>query len=260
MDMISFLAIEPFDRTGDTPLYTQLKQRIILLIASQTFDTKTPLPRELEICERLGLSRATVRRCFQDLVTEGRVVRKRGQGTFIKPQIAAPGIDLALNFSARMREAGRIPSSRVLAFGSVPAVRGIASGLKVPEGTPVWEIRRLRLADNKPMELNYVYIPVKLCPELARRDVESSLYAYIAGKTGILPASVDAVYEAVSLDKHEASLLGQTTGKAAMRIVRSTYDKTGAPFEVGVLISCDSRTQLHVHIAAGKTTFTTKMQ
>ncbi len=34
----------------------------------------------------------------------------------------------------------------------------------------------------------------------------------------------------------------------------------GAPFEVGVLISCDSRTQLHVHIAAGKTTFTTKMQ
>lgn len=43
------------------------------------------------------------------------------------------------------------------------------------------------------MELNYVYIPVKLCPELARRDVESSLYAYIAGKTGILPASEDSV-------------------------------------------------------------------
>lgn len=80
------------------------------------------------------------------------------------------------------------------------------------------------------------------------------------GKTGILPASVDAVYEAVNLDKHEASLLGQTTGKAAMRIVRSTYDKTGAPFEVNVLISCGSRTRLHVHIAAGKTTFTTKMQ
>ena len=106
MDMISFLASEPFDRSGDTPLYVQLKHRIALLIASQAFDTKTPLPRELEICERLELSRATVRRCFQDLVIEGRVVRKRGQGTFIKPQTSAPGIDLALNFSARMREAG----------------------------------------------------------------------------------------------------------------------------------------------------------
>ncbi|WP_158548920.1 GntR family transcriptional regulator [Collinsella sp. TM05-37] len=260
MDMISFLASEPFDRSGDTPLYVQLKHRIALLIASQAFDTKTPLPRELEICERLELSRATVRRCFQDLVIEGRVVRKRGQGTFIKPQTSAPGIDLALNFSARMREAGRVPSSQILAFSSIPAVRGIASGLKVPEGTPVWEIRRLRLANDKPMELNYVYIPVSLCPELTRKDVDGSLYAYIAEKTGILPASVDAVYETVNLDKHEARLLGQNAGKAAMRIVRSTYDKTGTPFEVGVLISCDGQAKLHVHIAADKTTFTATAQ
>ena len=260
MDLISFLASEPFDREGDTPLYVQLKQRIVLLIASQTLDTETPLPRELEICDQLGLSRATVRRCFQDLVAEGRVVRKRGQGTFIKPQIAAPGIDLALNFSARMRQAGRIPGSRILAFEKIPAARGIVSGLKVPEGTPVWEIRRLRLADDKPMELNYVYVPVSLCPELTHRDLERSLYSYIAERTGILPASVDAVYEAINLDKHEASLLGQTTGKAAMRIVRSTYDKAGTPFEVGVLISCDGQARLHVHIDANKTTFTAVAQ
>ena len=260
MDLISFLASEPFDREGDTLLYIQLKQRFVLLIASQTLDTETPLPRELEICDRLGLSRATVRRCFQDLVAEGRVIRKRGQGTFIKHRTTAPGIDLALNFSARMREAGRQPSSRILNFESIPAVRGIASVLKVPEGTPVWEIRRLRLADDKPMELNYVYIPVSLCPDLTHRDLERSLYAYIAEKTGILPASVDAVYEPINLDKHEASLLGQVTGKAAMRIVRSTYDKEGNPFEVGVLISCDGQAELHVHIAADKTTFTALSQ
>ena len=130
----------------------------------------------------------------------------------------------------------------------------------MPEGTPVWEIRRLRLANDKPMELNYVYIPVSLCPELTRKDVDGSLYAYIAEKTGILPASVDAVYETVNLDKHEARLLGPNTGKAAMRIVRSTYDKTGTPFEVGVLISCDGQAKLHVHIAADKTTFTATAQ
>lgn len=80
----------------------------------------------------------------------------------------------------------------------------------MPEGTPVWEIRRLRLANDKPMELNYVYILVSLCPELTRKDVDGSLYAYIAEKTGILPASVDAVYETVNLDKHEARLWDRT--------------------------------------------------
>ena len=110
------------------------------------------------------------------------------------------------------------------------------------------------------MELNYVYVPVSLCPELTLRDLERSLYSYIAERTGILPASVDAVYEAINLDKHEASLLGQTTGKAAMRIVRSTYDKAGTPFEVGVLISCDGQARLNVHIDANKTTFTAVAQ
>ena len=260
MDVLEHLAAEPFDRSSDTPLYVQLKERIVMVIASQILDTTTPLPQELEIAERLGLSRSTVRRCFQDLVREGRVVRKRGQGTFIKPRTAAPGIDLALNFSARMREEGRVPKSRILGFSRMPANRGTAAGLKLPEGTPVWEIRRLRLADDKPMELNCVYIPFELCPELTRADLERSLYTYIAEHANVYPASFDALYESINLDRREAQLLGQTTGKAALRITRSTYDKYGTPFEVGILISCDGQTKLHVHIDADKTTFTAMAQ
>lgn len=255
MDILESLAAVPFDRMGDTPLYAQLKQRLLQLIASQALDTTTPLPKELEIAERLNLSRSTVRRCFQDLVREGRVVRKRGQGTFVKPQVAAPGIDLALNFSARMREAGRVPASRILSFQAVKAAKGIAVGLQVPEGTPVWEIRRLRLADDKPMELNNVYVPVSLCPKLSRKALEKSLYAYIAEQTGILPASFDAVYESINLDRREAQLLGQNTGKAALRIIRSTYDNEGKPFEVGMLISCDGQAKIHIHITPEKTVF-----
>lgn len=200
-----------------------------------------------------------MRRCFQDLVIEGRVVRKRGQARSSSPKLQHPASTWP-EFQRADARSGTVPSSQILAFSSIPAVRGIAPGSKCPKGTPVWEIRRLRLANDKPMELNYVYIPVSLCPELTRKDVDGSLYAYIAEKTGILPASVDAVYETVNLDKHEARLLGQNTGKAAMRIVRSTYDKTGTPFEVGVLISCDGQAKLHVHIAADKTTFTATAQ
>ena len=95
MDMISFLASEPFDRSGDTPLYVQLKHRIALLIASQAFDTKTPLPRELEICERLELSRATVRRCFQRSRHRGARGAQARPGHVHQAPTSAPGIDLA---------------------------------------------------------------------------------------------------------------------------------------------------------------------
>lgn len=96
---------------------------------------------------------------------------------------------------------------------------------------------------------------MSLCPELCRSDLEKSLYAYIAEKTGILPASFDAVYESIDLDRREAQLLGQNTGKAALRIIRSTYDKDGKPFEVGTLVSCDSQAKIHIHITPEKTTF-----
>ena len=87
------------------------------------------------------------------------------------------------------------------------------------------------------------------CPKHASRPNEPSI------RPGILPASFDAVYESIGLDRREAQLLGQNTGKAALRIIRSTYDKDGKPFEVGTLVSCDSQAKIHIHITPEKTTF-----
>lgn len=255
MDALETIAAEPLDHTSDKPLYQQLKERILQVIAAHAIKPDTPLPGELDLCEALGLSRATVRRCFQDLVNERRVIRRRGQGTFIKEQTDGPYADIALNFSARMREAGKVPSSRILSFRRLGAPVGVAASLRVEPDAPVWEIRRLRLADGHPMECNFVYIPCELCTDLSRDDLEHSLYSYMARTAGVLPASFDAFYEAVNLDKREAQLLGQQTGKAALRILRTTFDQHGHPFEAAVVISCDGHAKLHVQIGAEKTSF-----
>lgn len=256
MDALEAIAAEPLDHTSTKPLYQQLKERILQVVAAHAFDARTPLPGELELCAALGLSRATVRRCFQDLVNENRVIRKRGRGTFIKEQTEGPLADIALNFSARMREAGRVPSSRILSFKRTMAAKGIASTLRIEPGTPVWEIRRLRLADGRPMECNFVYIPCELCPDLTRADLEHSLYTYMARTAHVFPASFDAFYEAINLDKQEAKLLGQQTGKAALRVLRTTFDQHGRPFEAAVVISCDGHARLHVRIGSESTSFT----
>ena len=255
MGALETIAGEPLDHLSSKPLYQQLKERILQVIAAHAIDAETPLPGEMELCEALGLSRATVRRCFQDLVNEKRVVRKRGQGTFIKEQTSGPYADIALNFSARMRESGKVPSSRILSFKRIGASAGVAASLRIEPGTEVWEIRRLRLADGSPMECNFVYIPCELCPDLTRADLEHSLYAYMARTAHVLPASFDAYYEAINLDKREAHLLEQPTGKSALRILRTTLDAHGDPFEVAVVISCDGHAKLHVQIGAEGTSF-----
>ena len=80
MDVMAVLEHEPFNLDSGIPLYMQLKDRILQIIATRSLDQQTPLPTEQEISQRLNLSRGTVRRCFKDLVDEGRVVRRRGLG------------------------------------------------------------------------------------------------------------------------------------------------------------------------------------
>ena len=95
------------------------------------------------------------------------------------------------------------------------------------------------------MELNTAYVAIATCPGLSKKDLEGSLYAHLAERSGILPASAEEYIDAVALDAAEARLLGQRAGMPAFRTLRTTVDASGRPFEVAVIVSRSDRTRLH---------------
>lgn len=247
MNALDAICATPLDKTSDVPLYLQLKLRLMGLIATHAFDGQTPLPAEAEICRALGLSRSTVRRCFKDLVDEGRVVRRRGKGTFVARYQRGRTTDVALNFSARMEALGKAPSSRILSLRQVPGTDVLRRRLRLGERDgALWEVRRLRMADGVPMETNTAYVPTAVCPALTRERVERSLYACVAEDAGLLPTYEDAYLEAVVLDAVEADALQQVRGAPGIRVVRTTYDADMVPFEVGVLVRRADKNRLHL--------------
>ena len=256
MDALAAITREPLDDSSDIPLYRQLEDRILQVIASRMLGENDPLPPELEIGKALGLSRATVRRCFEDLVKDGRVVRHRGRGTFVAPPREEHGIDVALNFTTRMKRLGKVASSRVIAFNERRAISTVATALRVPEGTPLWEIKRVRLGDGVPLEYHMVYVPKNICPNLTREDLDSSLYAFIAESSGIMPDSADEVFECIKLDKLEAEVLQLVPDTSAFRVIRTTYSEFSLPFEVSISIYAAAHNRLRVHIGHGGTSFT----
>lgn len=249
MDAMSLIAAEPLDGESETPLYQQLEQRLLGLIASGALDAETPLPTEMELCDAFGLSRATVRRCFADLVEEGRVVRRRGQGTFV----ARPGTRHAgpfFNFTQRMERVGLRPSSRLVELRTEGASRGVAERLRVAVGTPVHKIRRLRLADGRPMTMDTAYVPVELCPTLSPEELEGSLYALLATRAGILPARAEERFDAVNLTEAEADAFGVESGTAGFLITRTAFDEHDRPFETSVTIAPGDRNSYEVSTAS----------
>ena len=218
MDPLHLIAVEPLDPEAEAPLYQQLEQRLLQLIASGALGGETPLPTEMELCEAFGLSRATVRRCFADLVKEGRVVRRRGQGTFVAREKASHSGPF-LNFSQRMASSGRTSSSRVVIFGQERAAGGVARRLRLEEGEPVYRICRVRLADGRPMTMDTSHVPCSL-------------------------------FEAVGLTDAEAEIFDMEAGSPAFLITRTTYDQHGLPFETAVTVAPGDRNSYEVSTSA----------
>ena len=71
------------DPTSPVPKYFQLREILLDLIEDAELPVDAPIPSERELCQRYGLSRMTVRQAVDHLVTEGRLYRVPGKGTFV---------------------------------------------------------------------------------------------------------------------------------------------------------------------------------
>lgn len=72
-------------RTAPGSIAEQLEGAIASQIASGELVPGERLPTEMELCERLGVSRTPVRRAMGQLVAQGLLVRRAGRGTFVAP-------------------------------------------------------------------------------------------------------------------------------------------------------------------------------
>jgi GntR family transcriptional regulator len=67
------------------PRYYQAKSKLLDLLSE--LPDHTPFPPERELAELLGMSRTTIRKALDELVLEGKLVRKAGrQGTLVAPR------------------------------------------------------------------------------------------------------------------------------------------------------------------------------
>nr|BFE71558.1 hypothetical protein GCM10020092_048590 [Actinoplanes digitatis] len=100
------------DRTSPVPLYFQVASRLQELIERGEIGVGARIENEVDLAERLGVSRPTTRRAIQYLVERGMLVRKRGVGTqVVHPRSAARWNCPACTTTWSARAANRAPRS-----------------------------------------------------------------------------------------------------------------------------------------------------
>ena len=78
------------DHHSPVPKYFQLREILLDLVETELSEDQS-IPSERELSARFGLSRMTVRQAVDHLVSEGRLYRVQGKGTFVaRPKIEMP--------------------------------------------------------------------------------------------------------------------------------------------------------------------------
>lgn len=191
------------------PKYGLIAERIIVEIRKGRLPLGSQIPSEKELMSEYSVSTTTARKVLQELERVGWVTRIRGRGTFVRQQTVGRSLNRILSFTRNMVESGRVPSTKVLA---VRVKRG-ARQQQLPIGQfvlpgPMYEVRRLRLADGVPMAIETRFVSMHLCPGLDKADLSGSLLNIYEQQYGLRLTRIDQVVVPTFIDEDARALLG----------------------------------------------------
>lgn len=232
-----------FDPSSPVPKYFQLRE-ILLDLIERELTVDALVPSERELATRYGVSRMTARQAVEHLVSEARLYRIQGKGTFV----ASPKIEMPLrltSFTDDMRARGHEPGSRDLGRRIIPATAAVARELGLAPRAPVLMIERLRIADGIPMAVERSHLPAELVPGLIDQSLERrSLYAVLAESYGLVLDRGEQIIEAGLVDAVDAGLLELSPPSAVLHLQRRSFAGAVA-VEYAVSTYRADRYQLH---------------
>jgi DNA-binding GntR family transcriptional regulator len=208
------------------PRYFAIEQSLRERAAALQPDS--PLPSEAQLCEEFGVSRMTARAAVQRLVQDGLVYRVPGRGTFVAPSRANRTAGHILSFSDEMRRKGRTPSSRVLEHKRRRATAEEEQRLRVDE---VVVLRRVRLADGKPVAVEEAVFPAERIRGVLEGDLERQSVFQTLVAAGLMPTSGTAALAAEAASAQDARLLRVRKGAPLLVERRLIHDQDGEPLE-----------------------------
>src|SRR5499427_8444587 len=216
----------------DSLLYARVETVLAAEITDGQLKIGQQLPTEDSLIERFGVSRITVRRAIQNLVSRGLVEIRRGKGTFVaEPKITQDLTELS-GFVEDMHAVGRKPTARVLGREIVPADSTVATQLALTRGERVVRIRRVRLADGIPISFDETFLPLEIGKKVITNNLKvEPIFSILERRYDVPLIEADYKLDAVAAEAEVAAALKIKQRSPVFRIERTSYSEGGRPVD-----------------------------
>jgi GntR family transcriptional regulator len=227
--------MKPLASTGpeiQAPLHIRIRETIRRQVrGGELVDESGRLLTEAELVKHFGVSRVTIRNAIRPLVDEGLFARERGRGTFLRSNKPENWVGRLMGFSETIRDAGYEPGARILHQGMTNQHDDTVRELL--EERAVWELKRVRLADDAPIAIEHAYYPPDIGLELEKRDLTSIvMYRVFESELGLDIKEASQTIGATRADRSSAELLRIEAGSPLLSMQRLTTAADGRLLEL----------------------------
>jgi GntR family transcriptional regulator len=214
------------------PLHVQVREAIRRRVQEgELVDESGRLMTEAELVKHFGVSRVTIRNAIKPLVDEGMFERGRGRGTFLRSNQPENWMGRLLGFSETIKDAGYEPGARVLHQGMTNQHDDTVRNLLRERA--VWELKRVRLADDMAISIEHAFYPPDIGLELEKRDLTSIvMYRVFENDLGIEVRNAQQTISATSADRRTGELLSVPEGSPLLSMERLTISSDERPLEL----------------------------
>lgn len=214
------------------PLYHRVYKDIAKEIESGVLEPGDRLPSERWFCEELGVSRTTVRRAIEELVSDG-LVQARGRGAFVAGDALVEPPNTLMSLSELGRSRGLAATARVLTGVVRGATIDEADAFAIAPGAELFELRRLRMLDGLPISIDNNRVPARLLPGVGDLDFTSASLYDALDRAGHAPVRADYDLEARGADASEAELLDLAPGAPVLFATTVALGDDGRVLDLG---------------------------
>ncbi len=133
------------DHKSKLPLHVQVEEHLRKLIGMEKYLKGAFLPKEVELANRLGVSRNTIRQATNKLENEGLIIRKKGVGTRVAEKKGLmTGLDHWYSFTQEMHEKGIVVTNLQLRIEWAPVSETIRNFFHVKADKKILKLSKLK--------------------------------------------------------------------------------------------------------------------
>ena len=226
------------DKTSSVSIHIQLQSIIKDMIESGELKEGDVLLPEREICKEQEISRMTVNKAINALVSEGILYRKQGKGTFVAQKKKKYQFNNVKGFTEVMKSRGIDIKTDIIKFEILNPDDIIMEKLGITDKREnVYKIKRIRYVENEPFGYEIAYIPEKVCGGMTKGMLDdNSLYKILENEYGYKVARVEQIIDPIQVDTKVSEKLQCEKGRLALSIQRTSYTEDEKIIEYTVTI------------------------